>query len=521
MDALLKEIADRRGKQLGKMLEKQERFRARYWKENDYFLPERLEWRARMARHLFHLFPGESILEIGCASGQWAKKISESNGHTNKICAATFDPSDHEQMSQGDTLENMEPVFLEAFPGALAGRQFDYIVGWNLLTDDNCAPILLEVKKLLKPGGRLLFFDVNPWNPYYIVRRFLSRAVSFVLKNREEGNSFNRIDLFTILSEVGYTGIKILPYDFVYPPIPRFLLWPMQNLSLIFENFPFLRNFAGSLFIIAQKPPLEGSRKKMPDLARHDVFKGKVSVVVPCRNEEDNIPSLVENLTECYGEYIHEIILVDDNSRDQTAAIVTRLGKKDSRVRLIRREMPNGVGRALRDGYDAVTGDYVLTMDCDFQHIMAELTGLFDAVEEGADMAIGSRFSRDSVLLNYAFTKILANRGFHIIANLLLRKHFRDATNNLKFMKREVLDNIHLESDDFAANAETGLQPILLGYNVKEVPVSWVNRSVDMGFSSFNLFKTGPNYFRVLARLIGRKWQGKAITLPKKQKNFI
>ncbi len=515
MDSLLKEISDRRGRQLAEKLREQERFRAQYCKEKDYFLPQRLVWRARMTRHLFHLFPGESILEIGCSSGQWTHKISESNGHSNKICAATFDRLDYEQMVQGETLENIKPVYLDAFPGALAGRKFDYIVGWNLLTDNNCGPLLLEVKKLLKPGGRLLFFDVNPWNPYYVFRRMLSRAISLVFKKREEGDSLNRIDLFTILSEVGYTGIKILPYDFVYPPVPRFLLWPLQNLSLIFENFPFLRNFAGALYIFAQNPPLDSSRKKMPSLAHHKIFKGKVSVVVPCRNEEDNIPSLVENLFGCYGDYIHEIILVDDNSRDQTAGIAIRLGKKDSRVRLIRREMPNGVGRALRDGYSAVTGEYVLTMDCDFQHILPELTGLFDAVAEGADVAIGSRFSRDSVLLNYAFTKILANRGFHIIANLLLRKHFRDATNNLKLMKREVLENIHLESNDFAANAETGLQPILLGYNVKEVPVSWINRSVDMGFSSFNLFKTGPNYFRVLARLIGRKWQGKAITLPK------
>ena len=519
MEALLKEIGDRRGSLLGEKLGKQERSRARYWKEKDYFLPQRLEWRARMTRHLFHLFPNESILEIGCSSGLWTRKISESNGHTNKICAATFDKLDYEHMAKDRLPDNIEPVLLEAFPGALAGRQFDYIVGWNLLTDDNCAPILLEVKKLLKPGGRLLFFDPNPWNPYYIIRRFLSKAVSVVLKNRQEGNSLNRIDLFPILSEVGYTGIKILPYDFVFPPIPKFLLWPMQNLSLVFENFPYLRNFAGSLYIFAQKPPMEGARRKLPNLATHEIFKGKVSVVVPCRNEEDNIPSLVENLSGCYGDYIHEIILVDDNSRDQTAEIATRLGEKDSRVRLIRREMPNGVGRALRDGYDAVTGDYILTMDCDFQHIMPELTGLFDAVEKGADVAIGSRFSRDSVLLNYAFTKILANRGFHIIANLLLGKHFRDATNNLKFMKREVLDNIHLESNDFAANAETGLQPILLGYNVMEVPVSWVNRSVDMGFSSFNLFKTGPNYLRVLVRLIGRKWRGKAITLPKNRNN--
>ena len=517
MDALLKEIGDRRGRRLGESLKEQERFRTQYWKEKDYFLPQRLEWRARMARHLFHLFPNESILEIGCSSGQWTKKISESNGHTNKICAATFDKADYEQMLQDRVPENIEPVLLEAFPGTLAGRQFDYVVGWNLLTDGNCGLLLLEVKKLLKPGGRLLFFDANPWNPYYILRRFFSRAVSYVLKKREEGNSLNRIDLFTILSEVGYTGIKILPYDFVYPPIPRLLLWPLQNLSLIFENFPFVRNFAGALYIFAQKPPVEGFRKKLPNLATHKIFKEKVSIVVPCRNEEDNIPSLVENLLACYGDYIHEIILVDDNSHDQTAGIVTSLGKKDSRIRLVRRTMPNGVGRALRDGFDAVTGDYVLMMDCDFQHIMPELTGLFDAVAEGADVAIGSRFSRDSVLLNYAFTKILANRGFHIIANLLLGKHFRDATNNLKLMKREVLDTIHLESNDFAANAETGLQPILLGYNVREVPVSWINRSVDMGFSSFNLFSTGPNYLRVLVRLIGRKWRGKAITLPKNQ----
>jgi dolichol-phosphate mannosyltransferase len=511
MDVILREIGARRGRELGASLKDQERFRTIYWKEKDYFLTQRLEWRARMTRHLFHLFPEDSVLEIGCSSGQWSQKISDANGDANNISAATFDISGYEQMLQDKLPENIEPVLLDAFPGSLQGRQFDTIVGWNLLTDDNCGLLLMEVKKLLKPGGKILFFDANPWNPYYIVRRFFCRAVSFLLKSRKEGSSLNRIDLFTILSEVGYTGIKILPYDFVYPPIPRFLLWPVQNLSLILENFPFLRNFAGSLYIFAQKPPVEGVKKKTSNLARHEMFKGKVSVVVPCRNEEDNIPSMVENLIACYGDYLHEVILVDDNSCDETAGVIAILQEKDSRIRLIRREMPNGVGRALRDGFSAVTGDFVLMMDCDFQHIMPEITGLFDAVEEGADVAIGSRFSRNSVLLNYAFTKILANRGFHIIANLLLGKHFRDATNNLKLMKREVLNHLHLESDDFAANAETGLQPILLGYNVREVPISWINRSVDMGFSSFNLFKTGPNYIRVLFRLMGRKWSGRDI----------
>jgi glycosyltransferase involved in cell wall biosynthesis len=285
----------------------------------------------------------------------------------------------------------------------------------------------------------------------------------------------------------------------------------MQNLSLILENFPYVRNFAGSLFIWAQKPAEENWKRPMSSLSQHECFMGRLSVVVPSRNEELNIPPLVENLKACYGEYIKEIIIVDDNSRDETAKVTEKLALGDSRIKLIRRNMPNGVGRALRDGFALAEGDFVLTMDCDFQHLLPELTGLFDAVAKGADVAIGSRFSRESVLLNYAFTKILANRGFHIIANLLLGKHFRDATNNLKLMRKEVLGSLVLEADDFAANAETGLQPILLGYKVEEVPISWINRSVDMGFSSFNLLNTGPNYFVVLFRLIYRKWLGRGI----------
>lgn len=491
-------------------LKKQERARVRYWNEVDHFLGCRLRWRAQMARHLFHLFPGENILELGCGTGSWTREISAVTKEANPVCAATFDPDNYEKINPCAGRENIEPVLLDSFPGSLAGRQFDFIVGWHLLTRENYGPLLYEIKKLLKPGGQILFFEVNPWNPYYIVRRALSRLMFFV-KSRSEGHSLNRIDMFTLLSEIGYVQIKILPYDFLFPPIPKLFLWPMQNLSLIFENTPYLRNFAGSLYLWAQKPAADGWKRPLVNLAAHEELKGRVSVVVPCHNEEANVPPLIENLTGCYGDYISEFVIVDDNSKDSTAAVTERLAQTDPRIRLIRRTMPNGVGRALRDGLAAASGDYVLTMDCDFQHILPELTGLFDAVAEGADVAVGSRFSRESVLLNYAFTKILANRGFHILANILLRERFRDATNNLKLMKIDVAKQLRVESHDFAANAEIGLQTILLGYNVKEVPISWINRSIDMGFSSFNLAKTGPNYFRVLAGLFWRRWFRKSI----------
>ena len=140
-------------------------------------------------------------------------------------------------------------------------------------------------------------------------------------------------------------------------------------------------------------------------------------------------------------------------------------------------------------------------MDCDFQHLLPELRDLFDMVAMGYDVVIGSRFSHHSVLLNYPFQKIIANRGFHILAQIMLLRRFRDLTNNLKLIRREVVEQLQLTQPHFAVNAETGLQPLLLGYSVKEVPISWINRTPDMGVSSFRLAKVGGGYWQVLLRL--------------------
>jgi len=75
----------------------------------------------------------------------------------------------------------------------------------------------------------------------------------------------------TILSEIGFTGIRILPYDFVFPPLPKALLWAVQNLSLVLENMPYVRNFAGELYLHGQNPAPEGwsrPRRKCPERPR-------------------------------------------------------------------------------------------------------------------------------------------------------------------------------------------------------------------------------------------------------------
>jgi len=123
-------------------------------------------------------------------------------------------------------------------------------------------------------------------------------------------------------------------------------------------------------------------------------------------------------------------------------------------------------------------------------------------VAEGYDGAIGSRFSHDSLLINYPFFKILCNRGFHFLANAVLPIRVRDISNNLKLYKTEVLKKLEIEEDHFAANVETGLKPLLAGYHIKEVPISWINRTIDMGSSSFRIVNVAPNYFRALAKIV-------------------
>jgi hypothetical protein len=140
-------------------------------------------------------------------------------------------------------------------------------------------------------------------------------------------------------------------------------------------------------------------------------------------------------------------------------------------------------------------------MDCDFTHLLPELRDLFEAAAKGYDVVVGSRFSRHSVLLNYPFQKILANRGFHALAQLAFHRRFRDLTNNLKLFKREALEALRLTEPHFAVNAETGFQPLLMNFSLKEVPISWINRTPDMGVSSFRLAKVGGGYWRVLSRL--------------------
>jgi SAM-dependent methyltransferase len=477
-----------------------------YWTRKDTLIEMRVWWRATTARHILHFLPGETILELGCGEGGLTRALDGVCRGECPITAATFDPqNDMSWLSsalRSSSLQSIEGVRLSGFPGELAGREFDYVIASNVLDHVSSARLLTEVQKLLKPGGRLLFFETNPWNPVFQLRRRLGRVLPF-LRRGDERMMHNRVQLYELLSELGFLSIATMCYDFLYPPIPVWSLPVTRPLSLVMENTPLLKLMAGTIILHAQKPP-RGLPRPAVRMTEHEILHGSISVVVPCYNEEMNIGPLVEGLLKHYNEYIHEIILVDDNSKDRSREIMGEIAKYEPRVRPLFRQPPNGVGRAISEGMKAATGRYILSMDCDFLHILPELRDMFDKAAAGADVVLGSRFSRSSVLINYPLPKILCNRSFHLLLNLIFRRKMRDVTNNLKLLRHEVVDSLDLESAWFAANAETGLKPILMGYDVQPVAISWINRTPEMGASSFSLLKNGIGYAKILASLAWR-----------------
>lgn len=484
-------------------LQMMERGREAYWSRFRSTSPVKLRWRALAVRHSFHILPGERILELGAGTGLWAEHLTQVLRGQNPITAAVFDES---FLQTGKKLPNVEYVLVKDLRADLPVESFDYIVGTGILSHNLYAQNLQAIHMALKPGGQILFFEANYWNPQVFLKNLI-RPFGRWAGNAECQIGLRKYILMKVASQQGFIDIDIIPYDIVHARTPRFLLRGLRSLAFMLEHAPGIKDLCGTLYIWARKPGDEESRRPRNSLAEHESLFGSTSFVIPCHNEEMNVGPLTDAILRLYGPYVHEIIIVNDNSRDRTAEVTRQITLTEPRVRLLDRQPPNGVGRALRDGYATATGQYVLTMDCDFVQILPEFRDLFDAVARGHDGAIGSRFSQESLLINYPFMKIVCNRGFHLLANVLLPVHMRDISNNLKLYRSDIFKTLEIHQPGFAANAETGLKPLLSGYDICEVPISWINRTIDMGVSSFRIRKVAPGYMGALTQVVFQAWR--------------
>jgi dolichol-phosphate mannosyltransferase len=476
------------GARLSAILQELEYHREQRWKLRGEAAELKLHWRAVAVQQLLQVVPGESILELGAGSGMLTEQLHHLLRGENPITSIVFSRNLLVREAQrrlpgvnvisGDSLNNV--------PSA----HFDYVIGSGMLWHPRFVECLNWIQSVLKPGGKMLFFDSNFYWPSRVFNELQT------LPDELKDPSLKMPQVLRACADAGFEDIYLTPHDIVSCRLGVRLMKQLQAKAILVEHMPVVKHACASMYMLASK---RGQRAKPePNMADQAVLTGAISVVVPAHNEAANIANLVGALVRSYGTYIHEIIIVNDNSTDGTAEEVGKVAESDPRVRLINRSKPNGVGLALKDGYRAATGKYILSMDCDFVEILPQLRGLFRVIAEGHDGAIGSRFSHESILVNYPFAKLFFNRSCHALIKIFLLDGVRDLSNNLKLYRSEILKNLEITSPHFSANLETGLKPLLAGYDIVEVPISWINRTSEMGSSSFSVRKVGFAYARTL-----------------------
>src|SRR5262249_36088417 len=234
-----------------------ERYRDQYWLKRDPIYHDRLLWRAQTFRHMVHLLPKQSILELGCGQGLLTQQLVRVSRGENPITSVSFCP---DSTRPAHLPEAVEFLSVTSLPEVLAGRCYDFVIATDLLDQRNCAWFLQHVYALLKPGGQVIFYESNPWNVVLRLRQSLTRH----LRQKDPRRLLNRPALYELISEVCFIRVFAVYNDFVYAPLTRSLIYLLRNLSILLENTPGLRTLAGSILIHAQKPPRVSER---PDVS--------------------------------------------------------------------------------------------------------------------------------------------------------------------------------------------------------------------------------------------------------------
>lgn len=242
--------------------------------------------------------------------------------------------------------------------------------------------------------------------------------------------------------------------------------------------------------MLAASPAKTSLRVVHASARRPSPPSGTVSVIIPTLNEAGNLPYVLNTIPT----WVHEVILVDGRSDDDTERIA-RVLRSDVRVV---HELKHGKGAAMRAGFQAATGEYLIALDADGSMDGVEIGAFRDALVAGADYVKGSRFCAGAGSSDITPLRRFGDWAICILIQLLFGARYSDATYGYVGIRADRLDSLAIDSDGFEVETLIGIRACRARLKTSEVPCFESHRI--HGVSNLSVFHDGLRILGVIIR---------------------
>jgi len=232
----------------------------------------------------------------------------------------------------------------------------------------------------------------------------------------------------------------------------------------------------------------------------------KKIVIIPTYNEKENIAAIIHAVIVLGNQY--HVLVVDDGSPDGTANIVKELMQvHPDKIFIQERKGKLGLGTAYIHGFKWALAnhyDYIFEMDADFSHNPLDLDRLLAACESGADVAIGSRYVKGGATENWPLDRLIYSKGGSLYTRIITGMPVKDPTAGFMCYKNKVLAAMQLDQIKFIGYAfqiEMKFASWRLGFKLKEVPITFIDRKIGVSKMSKGIIK------EAVLGVISMQWQ--------------
>ena len=222
----------------------------------------------------------------------------------------------------------------------------------------------------------------------------------------------------------------------------------------------------------------------MGNKSETNVVPTKISIVMPCYNEEKTVRTIVDTVLsqKLWDTFTPELVIVDDCSSDSTGKVMEELAKEHPGIVTARHPYNQGKGAALRTGFTLVTGDIVIIQDADMEYDPAEYMSLLNPILNGfADVVFGSRFLGGRPHRVLFFWHMVANRGLTLLSNMTTNLNLTDMETCYKVFKADIIKKIDVKENRFGFEPEITAKVAKLKVPVYEVGISYYGRTYEEG----------------------------------------